>query len=327
MSLTDLITQLRQHSGLHQKADIQLVQRNLRNGFPPPQANGDDAAVIPNGDGFDLLAGEGFIDAFVAADPWFAGWCGLMVNISDIAAMGGRPVAVVNALWGATDVVTEKIVQGMSAASQAYQVPIVGGHTNLRSDKPHLAVSILGRARRVLSSFAARPGQALVAAIDLRGGYQSPFLNWNAATHAPPERLRGDLQLLPHIAEHLLAYAAKDISQAGILGTSVMLLESAQVGADIDLEAIPKPSEISWLDWLRTFPSFGFLLTADAAQLPALLDSFTRRDICAAVIGCLNDSRRCNVWQQGNSTCFWDLNTHPLTGLGSDNDHEESVYA
>ena len=34
---------------------------------------GDDCAAIPDGDGYLLLAIEGFINDFVAADPWFAG--------------------------------------------------------------------------------------------------------------------------------------------------------------------------------------------------------------------------------------------------------------
>jgi AIR synthase-related protein len=315
MLLTELVSNVRTHLGLHQKTEIQMVQRHLCEAHPPPFSNGDDAAVIPNAEGFDLLAGEGFMDEFVSADPWFAGWCGVMVNISDIAAMGGRPVAIVNALWGGSDDSTAAILQGMSAASRAYQVPIVGGHTNLRSDRPHLAVSILGRAKKVLSSFSARPGQHLVAAIDLRGAYQAPFLNWNAATSAPPERLRSDLALLPYIAEQGLSSVAKDISQAGILGTCVMLMESAGVGADIQLQAIPKPVEIPWQQWLQSFPSFGYLLTTDTDNLQPLLNTFAHNNISAAAIGTLNHSRQCCIHHDNQSALFWDLNNHPLTAM------------
>ena len=51
---------------------------------------GDDCAAIPDGDGHLLFAIEGFINAFVAADPWFAGWCGVMVN-SQRHRRDGRP--------------------------------------------------------------------------------------------------------------------------------------------------------------------------------------------------------------------------------------------
>ena len=90
---------LRNARGLAAKADIGTVAEQL--GLSPASSIpvGDDCAAIPDGDGYLLFAIEGFINEFVAADPWFAGWCGVMVNISDVAAMGGRPIAVVDAVW------------------------------------------------------------------------------------------------------------------------------------------------------------------------------------------------------------------------------------
>jgi selenophosphate synthetase-related protein len=90
---------LRNARGLAAKADIRTVAEQL--GLLPASAIpvGDDCAAIRDGDGYLLFAIEGFINEFVAADPWFAGWCGAMVNISDVAAMGGRPIAVVDAVW------------------------------------------------------------------------------------------------------------------------------------------------------------------------------------------------------------------------------------
>src|SRR6201997_5074441 len=60
---------------------------------------GDDCAAIPDEDGFLLFAAEGMLESFVANDPWFAGYSAGMGNLSDIAAMGGRPLAVVDVLW------------------------------------------------------------------------------------------------------------------------------------------------------------------------------------------------------------------------------------
>ena len=81
---------------------------------------GDDCAAIPDGDGHLLFAIEGFINSFVAADPWFAGWCAVMVNVSDIASMGGWPIAVVDAIWAEGEPAAEQILDGMKAASAAY---------------------------------------------------------------------------------------------------------------------------------------------------------------------------------------------------------------
>ena len=60
--------------------------------------NGDDAAVIPHGDGFLLLAAEGITEALVRRDPRLAGRCAVQANINDIYAMGGRPLAMVDVI-------------------------------------------------------------------------------------------------------------------------------------------------------------------------------------------------------------------------------------
>ena len=108
-----------------------------------------------------------------------------MVNVSDVAAMGGRPIAVVDALWAAGDAAAAPLLDGMHAASKAYGVPIVGGHSNIRADRSQLSVAILGRAKRLLTRLTPSPTDRLVAAIDLRGRYREPFANWEAATDAP----------------------------------------------------------------------------------------------------------------------------------------------
>jgi AIR synthase-related protein len=275
---------------------------------------GDDCAAIPDGDGYLLLAIEGFINQFVAADPWFAGWCGVMVNVSDIVAMGGRPIAVVDAIWSDGADQADPILAGLRAAAEAFGVPLVGGHTNQRSDRPQLSVAILGRAKRLLTSFDAKAGDRLVAAIDLRGRYREPFPNWEAATDAPASRLRGDIELLPAIAEAGLAVAAKDISQGGIIGTAMMLAECSAVGMAIDVTAIPRPPDAPLDRWLQTFPSFGYLLSVAPDNVPAVLARFAARDIAAADIGAVTGDRIVRVTAGDLSETIWDFTEQPLIG-------------
>lgn len=315
MELARLAAELAAHPSIAGKRDIATATRALGLTGSDPGTPGDDAAPIPRpGGGWDLLAGEGFIPGFVAHDPWFAGWCGVMVNLSDIAAMGGRATALLDTVWAPDAVSAAPLLTGLADAARAYGVPIVGGHTNLRAPALGLSVSVTGRADRLISSFAARPGEVLVAAIDHRGTYRS-FDNFCAALDAPHERLRGDLALLPDLAEAGLTAAGKDISQGGIAGTALMLAECSGVGIAIDLDAIPLPPDARIDRWLVSFPNFGFLLTATGAAAPAILARFAARDIAAAVIGRVTEGSRITLARDGDSVPFWDHAADPYLSL------------
>lgn len=313
--LDALAEMLRSSNGIAAKHDIGGVTARLGiKGRSVPV--GDDCAALPDGDGDLLFAIEGFMNAFVAADPWFAGWCGVMVNISDVVAMGGRPIAVVDAVWADGEAGAAPVLDGMRAAAETYGVPIVGGHTNIRTDRGQLSVAIVGRAKRLLTSFDARPGDVLIAAVDHRGRYRVPFDNWEAATDAPAERLRGDLEILAEIAEEGLCLAAKDISQGGIVGTAIMLAECSGVGIDIDVMAIPLPSGVNLDRWLVTFPSFGYLLSVAPEQVGAVLDRFSGRDISAAVIGSVQPGSAVAIGDGARRIVIRDHSAAPLMQLG-----------
>ncbi|MGY4750984.1 sll0787 family AIR synthase-like protein [Pannonibacter sp. Q-1] len=306
-----IVKALRSSRGIAAKRDIAVAaqQLNLAGG---PVAVGDDCAAIADGSGYLLLAIEGFMNEFVAGDPWFAGWCSIMVNLSDIAAMGGRPVAVVDALWAQNEAGASQVLAGMKAASEVYGVPVAGGHTNLTADRTQLAAAVLGRASCLLTSFDARPGEHLVAVVDHRGRYREPFNNWEAATGAPAQRLRADLDLLPQIAEAGWSRAAKDISQGGIAGTAIMLAECSGVGISLDLEAIPVPPGVALERWLATFPSFGFLLSVPGQHVTDVLGLFASRDLTAAVIGEVRHGTDVSVHSSADSAIIRDYATEPL---------------
>jgi AIR synthase-related protein len=315
MKLPDIVAALRDSRGFAHKRDISDIVSALGSALPGGAADlaqavpvGDDCAAIPDGSGgYLLFAIEGLVEDFIERMPWFAGYCGVMVNVSDIYAMGGRPTAVVNALWSAGMNPAHDMLRGMAEASAKYAVPIVGGHSNNHSARPQLAVSILGRANKLLTSFDARPGDKLVMAIDLRGAYEEPFPYWNASTTAPAERLRADLELLPRLAEDGLCQAAKDISMAGAIGTALMLLECSGVGAEIDLDAIPRPPEVALLRWLSSFPSYGFVLSVPPGNVAETMVRFAARELACAVVGEVDASRKLVLRQGGQRELLWDI--------------------
>lgn len=319
MNLDCLCTALRASRGFAHKGDIGDVMQRLSPVLPPDVRVGDDCAAIPDGDGHLLFAIEGFVDEFVERMPWFAGYCGVMVNASDIYAMGGRPMAVVDALWTEGSEQAKPLLEGMAEASRRYGIPIVGGHSNQRSNRGQLAVAIVGRAgKRLLTSFDAQPGDVLVMAIDLRGEWRDPYPYWDASTAAPASRLRGDLELLPCLAEDGLALAAKDISMAGSVGTALMLLECSGCGATIDVDAIPRPSSLprnddsSLLRWLTAFPSYGFVLSVKPSQVEAVRGRFADRGIACAAVGEVNRGSEVILRRKGGDCLLWDLHARPF---------------
>lgn len=317
MSLADLAASLVAARGLGHKRDIAGVMAALGLGGDSAVPVGDDCAAIPDGDGYLLFAIEGFVSDFVASEPWFAGYCGVMVNVSDIAAMGGRPLAVVDALWSRDGIHAGPILSGLAAAGAAYGVPIVGGHSNTRNPGgEQLSVAILGRARRLLTSFDAEPGDRLLMAIDLRGRYREPHPYWDCSSTGLPPRLRAEIEILPALAEAGLARAAKDISMAGAVGTALMLLECSGLGASIDVTRIPRPEGVALERWLISFPSYGYVLAVAPADVPAVTARFAAAGIACADVGGCDASGLVSLRDGTGQEPLWNFARQPLIGCG-----------
>lgn len=307
--LEQLTAKLKQSLGIIQKQDIQVVSQTLNLQADREIRVGDDCAAIPDGDGYLLLAAEGIWHVLVETDPWFAGWCAVMVNISDIAAMGGKAIAIVDTIWTEDTAKAIPLLEGMKAASYAFDVPIVGGHTNFKSAYNALSVSILGRAEKLISSFTAQPGDLIVAAIDLEGEMHPKFPFWNAATRAKPHRLQNNLDILPYLAEYNLCNAGKDISMGGIVGTLLMLIEASKCGAILDLDNIVYPDTVNLETWLLCFPSYGFLLSVSPDNLDEVKRQFLNKNIAYSIVGKITEGSQLILKTNRQSSLFWNLKT------------------
>lgn len=316
-TLSTLISHLHQSLGILHKQDIQTAARYLIPSLSSSIPIGDDCAAIPDRDGYLLLAAEGIQPSFLEAEPWFAGWCAVMVNISDIAAMGGRAIALVDTIWSQSTEATDPIWDGITAAASTYNIPIVGGHTNCHSPYNALSVAILGRASHLITSFNARPGDRLLVAIDFDGKPHPGFPFWNAATKADPVQLRQKLEILPFLAESGLCDAGKDISMGGIIGTLLMLLETSGCGAILNIDDIPRPAQVPLEEWLLSFPSYGFLLSVRPENVAAVQTCFEQHDLVCIDVGTVSPNRQLVLKYGNESDVFWDLSQRSLTGFST----------
>jgi len=312
--LSSIVSYLHKSLSIRHKQEIQTASRILKNN--KNIAIGDDCAAIADGDGYLLLAAEGILPELLESDPYFAGWSAIMVNVSDIYAMGGRPIAVVDTIWTQSLNESDLIWQGMQAASKVYNVPIVGGHTNCHSDYNALSVAILGRAQKIISSFSALSGDSLLLVSDFNGMVHPKYPFWDAFSNKEPHILQQNLEILRALAQDDFVDAGKDISMGGIVGTLLMFLETSNCGARLFLDRLSCPSILSLEQWLITFPSFGFLLSVRADKVSQVQARFHEQNLLCEEIGLITNTKKlCLEWED-QSIVFWDLNQENLTGFG-----------
>lgn len=306
---------VREYEGVRRKNAIGEMVKALKIDAPHVRASfGEDAAVIEHHGEALLLAADGIWSRLMEADPYWAGYCSVLVNIHDIAAMGGHPLAMVDIFSIANPAIQAQVVRGMHDASEQFGVPIVGGH--LHPDAPYsvIDVSILGCARldSLIFSHTAQDGDRIVMAIDLNGRvHPSCMLNWDSVTMKSAETVRAQIALMKKIGREHLVTAGKDISNPGIIGTLGMLLEVSGKGAEIDLGKIPKPdlakNNMTFEQWVKMYPGMGFVLTVREENVARLASLFEEVGMTAREIGIVDTTKELRIRYDGQETQVFDF--------------------
>ena len=129
-----------------------------------------------------LVAADGIWGKIMNVNPYWAGYCSVLVNVNDIAAMGGKPLAMVNIMSISNDEIYEELLKGIKDGCLKFGVPMVGGHLHPDGDCDSLGVAIVGIAQKdkLITSFSAEVGDKIIVAIDLDGKSHEMFsLNWD----------------------------------------------------------------------------------------------------------------------------------------------------
>jgi selenophosphate synthetase-related protein len=310
MNLPALAEVVRDHPGLRGKRELAAVAAAFG-------GDGDDAAVVPDGDGHLAMAAEAIWPPLVAAQPRAAGVAGVVTVLNDLAASGARPLGLLDCLVAGSRRLADEVLAGLRVGAGLYEVPVLGGHATIHDGTaPTLATFAAGRVRSPLLARNARPGDALVMAACLEGQTMvgpgtSIFSHLRGARR---ERAAADIALLADAAEAGDAWAARDVSMPGVAGSLLQLLESAGgLGCALDIDALPAPPGMPLERWLVTFPSYAFLLVGEPAPL---LERFRGAGLAAEAVGVLDDTGRLRLAARGHEEEVWDLGAEPLTGLG-----------
>ena len=319
-SMTDLnriVQEIRNYEGVKRKNPI----KHLINQFKPFSNYGntiidfgDDAAVLKGEGNYLLLAADG-IWANLLNDLFWAGYCAVLVNVNDIYAMGGKPIAMVNIMSLKKTDNCKDLLEGIKTGCDKFKVPMVGGHLHPDTENTTVSVSIMGNASKILSSFSAKEGEDLILAMDMDGRRYNNFLNWDTTLNKSSEECLSKLRIMNEIAEKELSFAAKDISNPGILGTIGMLLETSRKGAVIDVDEIQRPDNMDFIDWLKIYPGYGFTLTSSPENTDKILSLFKNQKIEARVIGKVTNDNIMTLKDKNQKMTLFDFKTDIITGI------------
>jgi hypothetical protein len=319
MEVSQLVSELRNFEGIRRKRIIApLVSRFLFHNSKIIASFGEDAAVIDNGDEALLLAADGIWEKVMRADPEWAGYCAVLVNVHDIAAMGGEPIAMVDVLSVSSSEQCLRVSKGVKEAVEKFQVPVVGGHVHPNTPYDAIDIAILGKARKehVIFSSTAKEGDVIIYAVDLKGRIHPSFsLNWDSTTLRSSKELKNQLRCMKKLGEMNLVSAGKDVSNSGLIGTIGMLLEMSIKGAVIDLERIPKPDDIELLHWLKIYPGMGFVVTTKKEDAEEVINIFKSAEMSADVIGVIEDEWKLKLEFRGDKKTLFKFPEDSITGL------------
>lgn len=319
MDIEALVSDLRAYPGITRKRLISGVI----NFFPKVyQANvlasyGDDAAVIEFGDSVLLLAADGIMEPLMKTNPYYAGYFSVLVNINDISAMGGVPLAMVDVISMKDEKICAQVMKGVEAAVRKFGVPVVGGHTHPDCDYHAIDVAILGTARKeeVIYSHTAKAGEDVVIAIDTVGFFPGnlPYA-WDTTSRKSEELVRRQMLVMNEISKKRLVTSGKDISNPGTLGSLGMLLETSGKGATVDLATVPRPDDVDFSQWLKAYQGCGFVVTCDPKDSSEVIEMFSEVEVTGVVVGRIDDSNLFVLREGNKEAVLFDFNVDSITG-------------
>jgi len=229
----------------------------------------DDAAVYKLNDEQALVATTDFFMPIVD-DPFDFGRIAATNALSDVYAMGGRPIMALALVGMPINVlphdVIRRILEGGEAVCQAAGIPIAGGHT-IDSVEPIYGLVALGLVHpdKVRRNAAARPGDRLVLGKPIGVGILSAALKKDALDATGYARMIETTTRLntpgPDLADLPGVHALTDVTGFGLAGHALELARGAKCTLAIDWARVPL------IEGVRELAESGFITGASGRNL------------------------------------------------------------
>src|SRR5688572_23902534 len=245
------------------------ILRSSAGGIVPPELlvgieTADDAAVYRLNDEQALIATTDFFMPIVD-DPFDFGRIAATNAISDVYAMGGKPIMALALVAMPIDKLSVetigRVIQGGQSVCQAAGIPIAGGHT-IDSVEPIYGLVVMGlvHPKRVKRNADARAGDVLVLGKPLGVGVLSAALKKEQLDAAGYERMIATTTRLntpgPELAALEGVHALTDVTGFGLAGHALELARGAGLSLDIDWKQVPL------LEGVRELARAGFITGA-----------------------------------------------------------------
>lgn len=210
-------------------------------------ANADDAGVYRITDDIAVVLTTDFFTPIVD-DPYWFGAIAAANSLSDIYAMGGRPLAALNiAMFPAQEEFfpfLKKIMQGGIDKMKEAGVSIIGGHT-IRDKEPKYGYAVMGLIHpgRILDNSKAKPGDALILTKKIGTGIISTGIKAEKCSAAVIEEFTASMAALNGKASEVMleagVSAATDITGFGLIGHLHEVLAASRCQAQLYSSRIP----------------------------------------------------------------------------------------
>lgn len=207
----------------------------------------DDAGVYRLTDDIAIVQTVDYITP-VVDDPYMFGKITVANSLSDVYAMGGKPITALNVVGFPVgildlDVLTQMLKGGIEKMKEA-KVALMGGHTvDDRELKYGLAVTGLVHPDRIVSNAGAKPGDVLVLTKPVGIGVVTTGIKAGMVETELTEQVTRSMAVLNDKAAEAMiradAHACTDITGFGLLGHASEMMENSGVGFQLIAEDIP----------------------------------------------------------------------------------------
>jgi len=207
----------------------------------------DDAAVVQLTPELAIVQTADFFTPIVD-DPYAFGRIAATNALSDVYAMGGRPVSALNLVAYPLETlgadVLREILRGGSDAAAAAGVAVVGGHS-IDDPEPKYGMAVIGVVApdEVLTNAGGEAGDALVLTKPLGAGAITTMIRRGLAGHEVVDRAVAVMTTLNDRAAEQAraagAHALTDVTGFGLLGHLHELAAASGLAAEVEAAAVP----------------------------------------------------------------------------------------